>query len=55
LRRGLVPATLNYDTPDPECPVNVVHGQPAETTNPVVLNVNVTRSGQASVLIAGAA
>ena len=55
LRRGLVPATLNYETPDPECPINVVHSQPAETTNPVVLSVNVTRCGQASVLIAGAA
>jgi 3-oxoacyl-[acyl-carrier-protein] synthase II len=23
LEKGLVPATLNYETPDPECPVNV--------------------------------
>ncbi|MEO1998475.1 MAG: beta-ketoacyl synthase N-terminal-like domain-containing protein, partial [Planctomycetaceae bacterium] len=55
LKHGVVPATLNYDTPDPECPIHVVHGQPAATTNKVVLSINVTRCGQASALIAGAA
>ena len=52
LAQGVVPATLNYDTPDPECPLNVVHAEPLSTTNKVVLNVNVTRMGQASALIA---
>ena len=55
MRHGVVPATLNYETPDPECSINVVHGQPAEATKKVVLSINVTRCGQASALIAGAA
>src|SRR4029079_8195839 len=24
LQRGLIPPTINYETPDPQCPVNVV-------------------------------
>ncbi|MBC8115885.1 MAG: beta-ketoacyl-[acyl-carrier-protein] synthase family protein [Candidatus Saccharimonas sp.] len=51
LSRGLIPHTLNYETPDPECPLNVVAGQPQETDNRVVLNINVSRAGQASAAI----
>ena len=28
LQHAEVPPTLNYQTPDPRCPVNVVHGDP---------------------------
>lgn len=51
LQHGLIPATLNYRTRDPECPLNVVHGAPAAVTNPVVMKLSVTRMGQASVVI----
>lgn len=51
LRQGVVPPTLNYRTPDPDCPVNVVHGRPLPVTNKIALNVNVTRMGQASALV----
>ena len=51
LREGVVPATLNHETPDPQCPLNVVHGKPLEIANKVVMNINVTRMGQASVSI----
>lgn len=51
LRAGVVPPTLNYQTPDPECPLNVVHGQPLATANKVFLNVNVTAQGQASAVV----
>ena len=51
LREGVVPATLNYETPDPECPLNVVHGEPLGIENKVVMNINVTRMGQASACI----
>ena len=51
LRDGVVPPTLNYETPDPDCPLNVVHGDPLETGNRTVLNINVSRMGQASALI----
>ena len=52
LKQGVVPATLNYETADPECPINVVHGQPLAVSNKTVLNINVTRMGQASALVA---
>ena len=51
LSRGLIPHTLNYETPDPDCPLNIVTGQPQETKNRVVLNINVSRAGQASAAI----
>ncbi len=41
---------LNYETPDPACPVNPVRAadvSPGKT----VLNVNVTPQGQASAII----
>ena len=46
--------TLNYETPDPACPISVVASNdvPAGTS---VMNVNVTQQGQASALIATAA
>lgn len=51
LSSGVIPPTLNYERPDPECRLNVVHGRPLETSNRVVLSVNVTRMGQAAALI----
>ena len=51
LSHGLIPHTLNYETPDPNCPLNIVTGQPRETDNRIVLNINVSRAGQASTAI----
>jgi 3-oxoacyl-[acyl-carrier-protein] synthase II len=51
LRHGVIPATLNYENRDPECPLNVVHGELLPTSNKVVLNVNVTHAGQAAALV----
>jgi 3-oxoacyl-[acyl-carrier-protein] synthase II len=51
LKHGVVPATLNYRTPDPACNLNVVHGQPLAVTNKTVMKLSVTRMGQASVAI----
>ncbi len=53
LRHGVILPTLNYETPDPECPLNVVAGKPRETTNRTFLKVNVTRMGQASAVVIG--
>ena len=39
--------TLNYETPDPECPVNV-NAQFGANPGPGFLKVNVTPMGQAS-------
>ena len=51
LAEGVVPATRNYDVPDPDCPLNVVHGNPLPVCNRTVMNVDFTRTGQASSLI----
>jgi 3-oxoacyl-[acyl-carrier-protein] synthase II len=53
LEAGRVPPTLNYDTPDPGCPVNVVRGQPLENRPGTALSVNFCSMGQvAAVLVA---
>jgi len=50
LERNLVPPTLNYQQPDPACPVNVVTQlQPARS--PVVLTLNHKLTGQAVALL----
>lgn len=51
LSRGVIPFTLNYETPDPKCPLSVVAKEPRRATNKIVLNMNVTRIGQASAAI----
>jgi len=47
LEQGLVPATLNYRSPDPECPVNVVHGGPLAGRPATAIKVNLCSTGQA--------
>jgi 3-oxoacyl-[acyl-carrier-protein] synthase II len=55
LQHGVIPPTLNYETPDPEIRLNVVSGKPLETKNRTFLKVNVTRMGQASAVVAAGA
>ncbi|HEX6984876.1 MAG TPA: beta-ketoacyl-[acyl-carrier-protein] synthase family protein, partial [Planctomycetaceae bacterium] len=55
LRHGVIPKTLNYERPDPECPLDVVHGEHRPTGNKLFVNLNVTRAGQASALVVRAA
>ena len=53
MSKGVVPPTLNYETPDPECPVNVVTElQPAKQPTFVKLNHNST--GQAAAVVIAA-
>ena len=50
LAHGVIPPTLNYETPDPACPVHVVtESQPAENRTFVALNHNTT--GQAAAVV----
>ena len=51
LQHGIVPPTLNYRRPDPQCPLNVVHGEALPIENKMLLSINVTRMGQAAALI----
>jgi 3-oxoacyl-[acyl-carrier-protein] synthase II len=50
---GIVPTTLNYEFPDPTCPVNVVHGQPLMTDRRTALVLNQTETGQTAAVVLG--
>ena len=54
LAAGHVPPTLNYEVPDPACPVNVIHDKPLPADKKVVLKLNQSLTGQAvAMVIAG--
>ena len=52
LGQGVVPRTLNYSQPDPDCPLDVVHDELRPVSNTVVLNLSATSNGQASAIVA---
>lgn len=54
LEAGLVPLTLNYETPDPLCPVNVVHGEPLAGRPGTAIAVNFCSMGQAAAVLVAA-
>ena len=47
---GLVPQTLNYETPDPLCPVRVVRDEPLAGRPSTALAVNLCSTGQAAAV-----
>jgi 3-oxoacyl-[acyl-carrier-protein] synthase II len=51
LKHGEIPATLNYETPDPRCRLNVVHGAPTRLANLTALKVNRTAMGQSAAAV----
>jgi 3-oxoacyl-[acyl-carrier-protein] synthase II len=51
MRHGRIPATLNYQFPDPECPLNVVRGEPVKSTMPTALCTNRTGLGQSAAVV----
>jgi 3-oxoacyl-[acyl-carrier-protein] synthase II len=51
LQHGAVPPTLNYEEPDPACPVPVLAGAPRPVTKPYVLKVGFTQMGQCAALV----
>ena len=51
LEKGLVPPTRNYRTPDPACPIQVVHGEPLEGTPPTALVLSRSRMGHCVAVI----
>jgi 3-oxoacyl-[acyl-carrier-protein] synthase II len=55
LEAGLVPPTLNYETPDPLCPVHVVHGQPLAGRPGTALALNGCSMGQVAAALVAAA
>ncbi|MBU4271479.1 MAG: beta-ketoacyl-[acyl-carrier-protein] synthase family protein [Planctomycetes bacterium] len=55
LHAGLIPPTLNYERPDPQCPVNVVHGRPAPLERPTAMVLAHSHHGQAVAVVLGGA
>jgi 3-oxoacyl-[acyl-carrier-protein] synthase II len=51
LKHRVLPPTLNYDEPDPECPVPVLTGQPREVTGEFALKLSFTEIGQCAALV----
>ena len=51
MRYGRLPMTLNYRTPDPLCPLNIVRDEPLDITNSIALSVNRTRMGQSAAAV----
>ena len=54
IQHGRVPVTLNYERPDPACPVNVVSEEPLTGTKPTALLLNHSMMGQTVAMIIAA-
>jgi 3-oxoacyl-[acyl-carrier-protein] synthase II len=50
LTHGALPRTLNYETPDPACPV-AVNREPSPVTRPYVLRLGATEMGQCAAVV----
>ncbi len=46
-----IPPTLNYEHPDPQCPINVVHGRPLPLERPTALVLSHSPNGQAVAIV----
>src|SRR5205085_1613286 len=51
LGQGVMPATLNHDDPDPDCPVRVAVGAPRRVERPHALKVSFTQMGQCAAAV----
>lgn len=51
VQHGLIPPMLNCEQLDPECEIDAVIGKPRPTSNPIFVNINLTRHGQASAVV----
>ena len=53
MREGRLPRVLNFETPDPNCPLNVARSD-GTSAGRSFLNLTVTPQGQAAVLFVAA-
>lgn len=53
LVHGTVPVTLNYEAPDPACPVKVVAKEPLPLSSRSAMILNQSRTGQAAAVLIG--
>jgi len=54
LQHSLIPPTLNYERPDPACPVRVVCGAALPQAKPAAMVLNHVHTGQAVAVVLGA-
>ncbi len=54
LGEGKIPPTLNYRCADPDCPVQVIHGEPPQASSPLLLKSSFSRIGQAASVLLSA-
>ncbi|QEG32397.1 3-oxoacyl-[acyl-carrier-protein] synthase 2 [Gemmata obscuriglobus] len=50
-KNGLLPGTLNHESPDPACPISVHVGAPRPVTKPYVVKVTYTDLGQCAAAV----
>ncbi len=48
---GQVPPTLNYQQPDPQCPIRVIHSRPMPLDRATAMILSYTRQGQAAAVV----
>jgi 3-oxoacyl-[acyl-carrier-protein] synthase II len=53
MSRGVIPPTLNYETPDPECPVNVM-AKMTQATKQAFVKLSHNATGQAAAVVIAA-
>lgn len=51
LENGIVPCTLNYENPDPACPVSVIAKEARPVEKPYVLKLSFTNMGQCAAVV----
>jgi 3-oxoacyl-[acyl-carrier-protein] synthase II len=51
LKNGYVPATLNYEIPDPRCRLNVARGEASRMSTRTAITVNRTAMGQSAAAV----
>jgi 3-oxoacyl-[acyl-carrier-protein] synthase II len=51
LQHDVVPRTLNYEQPDPACPLAVIAREPKPVRTPFVLKVSFTQMGQCAAVV----
>ena len=50
LEHGVLPPTLNYEEPDPNCPIPVMN-KPVPLTQPHFLKIGFTEMGQCAAVV----
>lgn len=51
LETGILPAARNYSSPDSQCPINIVYGQPETSSKRFALTLTFDKNGSAAAMI----